>query len=127
MLGTLKLGWRNIWRNRRRTVITMSAIGLGLVVVVVYGGLIAGIMSDAKNQHDTTGMGHVEISAPGWRARRTARALIEAPDAAMKALNVPPGAEVGARMVLRGLVSSAHGNEAVEVHGVDFEAEKRLA
>jgi ABC-type lipoprotein release transport system permease subunit len=127
MFGTLKLGWRNIWRNRRRTIITMSAIGLGLLVVVVYGGLIAGIMSDAKNQLDTTGMGHVEISAPSWRARRTATALIEDPDAAIKALNLPPGTEVGARMVLRGLVSSAHGNEAVELHGVDWENEKRLA
>jgi ABC-type lipoprotein release transport system permease subunit len=127
MLQTLRLGWRNIWRNRRRTLISMSAVGVGLMIVVVYGGLIAGMMSDAKNQLDTTGMGHVEISAPSWRTRRTATALIEDPAAVLAKLKLPPGAEAGSRMVLRGLISSAHGNEAVELHGVEWNDERELA
>jgi ABC-type lipoprotein release transport system permease subunit len=127
MLGTLKLGWRNIWRNRRRTLISMSAVGFGLTVVVVYGGLIAGMMSDAKNQLDVTGMGHVEITAPGWRARHNATALIEDPAAVMARLQAPAGSEIGSRMVMRGLASTAHGSEAVELHGVDWDDEKKLA
>ncbi|MFT3836757.1 MAG: ABC transporter permease [Myxococcaceae bacterium] len=127
MFSTLKLGWRNIWRNKRRTLISMSAVGLGLTLVVFYGGLISGMMSDAKNQLDSTGMGHVEITAPQWRERRTSSALIEDPKAVIGSLQLPPGAEVGARMVLRGLLSSAHGNEAIEVHGVNFDDEKKLA
>jgi ABC-type lipoprotein release transport system permease subunit len=126
MLNTLKLGWRNIWRNRRRTLVSMSAVGFGLTIVVVYGGLIAGIMSEAKNQLDATGMGHVEISSPGWRTRRTATAVIEDPAAMIAKLKAPPGTEIGSRMVLRGLISSAHGNEAVELQGVDWDDEKTL-
>jgi putative ABC transport system permease protein len=127
MFQTLRLGWRNIWRNCRRTLVSMSAVGVGLTVVLVYGGLIAAMMSDAKNQLDTTGMGHVELTAPGWRTRRTPTALIEDPAAVLAKLQLPPGAEAGSRMVLRGLVSSAHSNEAVELHGVDWADEARLA
>lgn len=125
MLQTLVLAWRNLWRNRRRTLINLSAVGLGLALVVVYGGLVGGIMGEARNQLDTSGMGHVELTAPGWRAHRAAKHVLSDVPGLRQGLELPPGAEVAARLVLRGLASSAHGNEAVEVHGVDF-AEERL-
>ncbi len=127
MRATLRLGWRNIWRNRRRTLVSMSAIGIGLMMVVVYGGLMAGIMGDSAKQLDTSGMGTIEVSAEGWRAHRNTSALIEDPAALIKKMQLPAGSEVASRMVLRGLISSARANEAVEVHGVDWEDEKKLA
>ena len=39
MSGALGLGWRNIWRNRRRTLISMSAATFGLVLVIFYSSL----------------------------------------------------------------------------------------
>lgn len=127
MLASLKLGWRNIWRNRRRTIINLSAIGLGLTLVIVYGGLIGGIMGEAKNQLDTSGMGHVELTAPGWRTHRSVKNVLADPGALRARLSLPPGSDVAARVVVRGLASSAHGNEAVEVHGVDFAEEVTVA
>jgi ABC-type lipoprotein release transport system permease subunit len=84
-------------------------------------------MGDAKGQLGSSGMGHVEISAKGWRAKRTATALIEDPAKVIASLGLSPGDRAGSRMVLRGLASSAHGNEAVELHGVDFDQEQKLA
>ena len=45
----LKLGWRNIWRNRRRTLISMSAVALGLALVLIYGSIVKRMLGDAKN------------------------------------------------------------------------------
>jgi putative ABC transport system permease protein len=123
----LKLGWRNIWRNRRRTLISMSAVALGLALVLIYGSIVKRMLGDAKNQLDNTGMGHVEISAEGWRARRpVARSMSDA-RAVIARLHLPAGAEVGARSLSRGLLTSAHGNEAVEVHGVSWSDELKLS
>lgn len=125
MLATLKLAWRNIWRNRRRTLISMSAVALGLMVVLVYGSMIRRMLSDAKNQLDNTGLGHVEITGEGWRARRPVNVVID--PAVVERLSLPPGSEVAARLLSRGLLTSAHGNEAVEVHGVDWQSEVQVA
>jgi ABC-type lipoprotein release transport system permease subunit len=123
----LTLAWRNIWRNWRRTLVSLSAVGLGLTLVIFFGGLMSGILGDAKNQLDSSGMGHVELTAPGWRAHRAVGAVLAEPEQLRARLQLPAGAEVATRVVLRGLLSSAHGNEAVELHGVDFADEVRVA
>lgn len=123
MSGPLKLGWRNIWRNRRRTFISMSAIGVGLLLVIFYSGMMGGVLGDAKNQLDVGGVGHVEVTAPGYRARHDAALTIEDPGA----LPVPAGSDVGTRVLARGLATSARGNEPVQIFGVDWKTEKTLS
>lgn len=127
MVGLLMIAWRNVWRNRRRTLVSMSAVGLGLALVIIYSGLIARMVGDAKEQLDNAGIGHVEITAPGWRANRSAKLVIDDVDAKIASLPLPEGAEVSARLLSRGLLSSARANQAVEVHGVDWEHERAVA
>jgi ABC-type lipoprotein release transport system permease subunit len=127
MRSLLKIAWRNIWRNRRRTLINMSAVGFGLFLVIFYAGLIGGMVGDAKSQLDNAGMGHVEITAPGWRLRHGAAQVLSEPRALLARLRLPPGAEVGARVVSRGLITSARNGQGVAVHGIDPVAEKQLA
>jgi ABC-type lipoprotein release transport system permease subunit len=127
MRTLLTLGWRNIWRNRRRTLINMSAVGLGLFLVVVYTGLIAGVVGEAKTQLDPSGMGHVEIYAEGFRQRHAVGATMSDPKALLARLQLPPGAQVGARVVALGLATSAHGGQGVTIHGIDPSAEALLS
>src|SRR5689334_11643267 len=116
-MNALALGWRNIWRNRRRTFISMSAIGVGLFLVVLYSGLVGGMLGNAKNDLDNAGMGHVEIYATGYRTKHDVSASMALD---LKKLALPPDAEAGARVVARGLATSARGSEGVQVFGVDF-------
>ena len=104
MRTILKIAWRNIWRNQRRTLISMSAIGIGLTLVIFYSGLMAGEIGEATEQLDNTGMGHVEIAAPGWREHRRVGESLAAPAALVAGLDLPPTAEVGWRIVGRGLI-----------------------
>ena len=121
----MKIAWRSIWRNRRRTLISMSAIGIGLTLVIFYSGVMAGVLGEATEQLDGTGMGHVEITAPKWRERRRVADHLDA--AVMSRLGLPASAEVGARVISRGLVSSARGAEGVELQGVDWAREAKLS
>jgi ABC-type lipoprotein release transport system permease subunit len=127
MSSALKLGWRNIWRNRRRTLLSMSAIGVGLFLVTFYSGLIGGMLGNAANELDNAGMGHVEISAPGYRPRHEVGLTIPELSTFKDKLTLPPGAEIGDRVLARGLATSARGSEAVQVFGVDFDSEKLLS
>ncbi|MBS1150368.1 MAG: transporter rane protein [Myxococcaceae bacterium] len=124
MSGPLSLGWRNIWRNRRRTLISMSAIGVGLLLVIFYSGMVGGMIGEAKNQLDDAGMGHVEVFASGYRLRREVGRTM--PDVRAQ-LHLPPGAQVGTRVLARGLATSARGNEPVQVFGVEWAEEAQLS
>ncbi len=127
MRRLLAMAWHDLWRRPRRTLINMSAVGVGLFLVILYSSLMAGFMGSAKDDLDDTGMGHVEISAHGWRAREEPSKAMTDPQALMARLALPPGSQVGARVVGRALGSSAHGNQGVEVDGVDPKAEGELS
>ena len=127
MDALLLLAWRNIWRHRRRTLINMSAVGLGLFLIITYSGLIGGVLGDAKNQLDNIGMGHIEISTPAWRLKHGAGMVLAAPAALLARLALPPGAEVGVRVVARGLLTSPRGGVGVTIHGIDSAREPAVA
>ncbi|HWW82684.1 MAG TPA: FtsX-like permease family protein [Vicinamibacterales bacterium] len=127
MTTILKIAWRNIWRNRRRTFISMSAVGVGLMLVILYSGMMAGVLGDAKEQLSNLGMGHVEITAAGWRTQRGAGDNIESPDTLVARLNLPPRSRVGWRVVSRGLITSARASEGIELQGVDWARESQLS
>jgi len=127
LFAIFRTAWRNLWRNYRRTLINMSAVGIGLFLVIVYNGLVAGIMGDAKNQLGPSGMGHVEIYAPEWRVKHNASLSLADPAALLARLNVPEGSRVDARIVSRGLATTAHGSQGVQIHGIDPATEPLVA
>lgn len=127
MSGLLSLSWRNIWRHRRRTVFSMVAIGFGLVLVLFYSGLIGGMLGEAKNQLDNGGMGHVEVFAADWRPKKAIAVAMPDKRAWLGKVTLPPGTEIGDRVVAKGLASSARGNEPVELFGVDWKDEVQLS
>jgi ABC-type lipoprotein release transport system permease subunit len=69
MLKLLKLAWRNMWRNWRRTGIATIAIVLGLLLLVfmdgLYGGYDEAVFANAVRLYG----GNLQIHAPGYRER----------------------------------------------------------
>lgn len=68
MSNILKISYRNLQRNRRRTLLTASLITLGVVFVLVYTALAGSFKNYMIGQITDTAMGHLQIHKKGYVA-----------------------------------------------------------
>ena len=66
----ISLAFRNLWRNSRRTLLTLSAMvvssSLLILALGVFSGMFADMLASATEQY----YGHLVISAPGYQDDR---------------------------------------------------------
>ncbi|MCD6500117.1 MAG: ABC transporter permease [Deltaproteobacteria bacterium] len=66
----LKMAWRNLWRQRRRTLITIIAMVAGLGLCIPYYGLTEGLSADMKRGITRIHTGHIQIHNPKYPKER---------------------------------------------------------
>ncbi len=126
-MGTyLKLAWRNMWRNWRRTSIAMIAIVLGLVLLLFFDGFIAG--SDQAIYGNAVRLygGNIQAHDEGYRdkARRLPILPLEDADAVVAAATAQPEVLSAAKRIkTAGIVSSAEGAFPVVINAIEPEIE----
>src|ERR1700681_1716852 len=62
-----RIAWRSVGRNRRRTALTMASVVFGTMALVLFGGLIDGIFLQLREYVIHSRLGHLQITAPGYR------------------------------------------------------------
>ena len=76
----LKMAWRNIWRNFRRTLITVSAICFACVLLVFMLSFQLGGYETMINSSVKIHSGHLEIQAEGYNDKNNIRMVISDPE-----------------------------------------------
>lgn len=66
LLVLLSLAWRNIWRHRRRTIITLSSIAIGFGLAVLFIGLGDGSHNSMIRNAIKLGEGHITVQPEGY-------------------------------------------------------------
>jgi len=66
----LRVGWRNLGRHRRRTVITAMALAWGFAAVVLFNGILEGMGSDFIRSGTDLMAGQVRIQNPAYEPER---------------------------------------------------------
>jgi ABC-type lipoprotein release transport system permease subunit len=117
----LRLAWRNVWRNMRRTLITLSAISFGLAAMLVFFAVTDGFHSQWVENTVRLSSGHIVIHLQGYHRRPDIKkAFSPAPVMeALKGLDEVEG--VSPRVGLQGLASTAENSSGVWIIGLDPE------
>jgi ABC-type lipoprotein release transport system permease subunit len=76
-LSTVNIAWRNLGRNRKRTLLAVSAIALGQLTLVFVNGFMAGMFNDMLDTVTGPLVGHVQIHQRDWREERAVDLYID--------------------------------------------------
>lgn len=123
----LTLGWRNLWRNHRRTVIMLAAIAIGVWAMIFLTAILRGMVDDMVQGSIETLPGHVQIHSPAYRDDPSVVNSI--PTASGKLLQALSGADVVAwteRVKVPAMVSSERDSRGTQLVGIDPASEARL-
>src|SRR3990172_7212966 len=124
--STLRIAWRNVWRNRRRTSLAVAAIGLSVALVLAYYSLLRAYADWVLATLTGPMLGHVQVHAPEWRKDRAMDRTIEDVASILDALRRDPEvASATVRVYDPALAALGEEGFAVIVMGVDWEAESR--
>ncbi len=63
----VRLAWRSIWRNKRRTLITMTSISLGLTIAIFFTALVEGVFRQVVNEAIRMQAGHITLENPEYQ------------------------------------------------------------
>jgi ABC-type lipoprotein release transport system permease subunit len=124
----LRMAWRNIWRHRRRTWLTVTAMVFSNVLLVFMISLQFGSYDMMIANTLQTFSGHLQLQAPGYqdnpRLRTSIPAIAELAEALRQALARDlPGSRVAPRAAAFALASSEQRSLGVQLIGVQPTAE----
>jgi len=119
-----KMAWRNIWRNTRRTILTIGAIGFASLLLVFMLSFQFGSYETMINTSVKIQTGHLQIQAREYQEKKNIRLVVPHPAKVAKILKTLPAITA---YTYRGrafsLISSQERTYGIAVTGIDPERE----
>ena len=128
MLFYLKLAWRNLFRNKRRSFIAGSAIGMGLAALIFVDALFIGMERNMIKSATASFLGEGQIHRHGFRETQDIALTINHLDEVLDSLSHDPAVAYAApRIIAFGMITSPANVSAISLIGVDPALERHLS
>ena len=122
-----KLAWRNIWRNKRRSLITITSIMMAVFLSNFMISVNEGVFGNMLDSMTRSYLGHIQIHAKGfWDDQSLDNSMELNTDMATAITATKHVQAVTPRLQSFGLASYGTQTRATQVVGVDPESEKQL-
>jgi ABC-type lipoprotein release transport system permease subunit len=122
------LAWRNIWRNPRRSILTMLAIIFATTLLVFMLSFQFGAYDDMIDSSVRLSTGHLQVQQFGYQDRPAVRKVVENPEKIKQKLIFIDGVEaVSFRSESFVLLNAEKRSKGLMVTGVVAEDEMRLS
>jgi ABC-type lipoprotein release transport system permease subunit len=124
----LRLAWRNLWRNSRRTLIMLTAVVVGVWAMVFMTALMRGMVDQMVKDGIRTLPGHVQVHNPAYQDDPSVANSLDPPGPdLLAALDRPEVVAWASRIKVPAVVSSERGTRGVVLVGIDPERERDLS
>jgi len=132
MTGSLSLlvtlGWRNLWRHMKRTLVILFAITLGIWFMIISAGMMIGIVEQQLQDTIFNLTGHAQIHHPKFRDDPAIEHSMPAPtDNMRQVLNSREVKQWSTRVRLPAIIMSERESRGVTLVGIDPGREQGLS
>ena len=123
----LTLAWRNIWRNKKRSLIIISAVAVGLCCGLFSSAAMFGMWDSMINTTIDRDIGHFQIHSKSFEDEKLVTDTIPDFENILSTLNATKYVTgVTSRILIEGMASSATTSNGVRILGVNPETEKKV-
>ncbi|WHF52496.1 FtsX-like permease family protein [Chryseobacterium gotjawalense] len=115
----LTMAWRNLWRNRSRSVIIIISIALGLLAGISAMALYKGMTKSRIRTVVYSEVGHLQLHAPAFKKEEEPQFFLANGPAKLKEITGLPEVKYAApRSVTNGMLTTPGGSAGVKIYGV---------
>jgi putative ABC transport system permease protein len=121
----LFIAWRNIWRNPVRSLLTIAALGGGLVMVILYASLLEGMSRQMVQYATEISTGQMQVHRQAFIDDQDLYATL--PWHYIKRIEEQvPGIVAAPRLYAAGLASSGDSSSGVMIKAIDPQRERKV-
>lgn len=119
-----EIAWKNVWRNKLRSLIVIVAITLGLIGGLFYIAFVNGMTQTQIGSTIRSEVSNIQIHNPKFLINDETKYEIKNTDDIVKKIKELENVKsVSARLISLGMVSSAATGAAILLHGIDINSE----
>jgi len=122
----LKLAWRNIWRNKRRSLITAASVLFALFFAIIMRSMQLGSYENMVQNVVSVSTGYIQVHAKGFWDEKTLEYSMERMDSLeQKILKTEGVRDVVPRLESFSLASTGSATKAIAIVGIDAPKESQ--
>ena len=127
LLTLIKISWRNIWRNKLRSLVVIISIVFGLLGGIIIIAMSYGLNEERMNNAVDTYLSHIQIHNNLFSEDYNIKHTINNLDVIEKAINEDERVvSYSKRIVLNGMLSNSNGSYGIQVKGIDPDEEIKV-
>ncbi|GAA3954887.1 ABC transporter permease [Chitinophaga oryziterrae] len=113
------MAWRNIWRNKMRSIIIISSIAIGLFAGISVLALYKGMMKSRIHNVIDSEVGHLQIHNINFKKDYDPQFILANGAEVLKVVNKIPEVKLAAsRSITMGMLATPTGSAGVQINGI---------
>lgn len=128
MKTLLLLSWKNVWRNKTRSLALMMAITLGIAASLIMFGLMEGMIMQRFEGLVQNQLAHIQIHQDGYLSEQENSMVMEDVALVKPILDTLSSMQGYAyRTISHGMIASGYYSSGIKISGLDKDEEKRIS
>ncbi len=123
----LSISWRNIWRNKVRSLVIIFSVALGIFAGVLSGAFFKGMADQRIQKVIKTELSYIQIHNPGFEQTSDFdNYILNAQNIEDEIIKIPNVTGVTRRMTVQGMAASAETASGIQISGIFPHKEKTV-